>query len=154
MKNASSIMYKIGKIFNIVEIVLTGLCIICGIIIACAAKPIAESAAENPELLESIGKLSNQPIASGDVQTVVFAVVLGWGLGLLIGGIFGLGVEIAALIVLGKQRNKIDEGSLAVAPHVFMIVFGAFTNVFYILSGIFGLIVRAKEKKALENTAE
>ena len=153
MKNASSIMYKIGKIFNIVGIVLTGLCILVGIIIACAAKPIAESAAGNPELLENIEELSGQSIASG-VQTVVFALILGWGLGLLIGGIFGLGVEIASLIVLGKQRNKIDEGSLAVAPHVLTIVFGAFTNVFYILSGIFGLIVRAKEKKALENTAE
>ena len=130
MKDASRITYIIGNVINIVRIVFCGVAF--GIGLALIAGVGADWNTEYPEeTLKVFGFL------------FVFA------------GIVKSALLIAALVVLGNARKKIDDGSPEIAPHVLAIVFGALTNsLFYVLSGIFGLIARGKDIKSRRLSGE
>ena len=66
---------------------------------------------------------------------------LRWGIYMFIACILAISFTI-------DSRKKIASGSKSLAPHIVTIVFGAVShNPFYVLAGIFGLIVQAKENK-------
>ena len=149
MKEASGVMYKIGKVFNIIGIVLYGIYIVIGISIAASGGAIGGSLVRFIiQILEEYG-VDTSDMGSVDPETIASAVIVFYGVVFIFVSLVNLGLRIAALLVIGKNREKIDAGSLEVAPHVFTLVFGGLiSSVFYILSGIFGLIARNKEIKA------
>lgn len=130
MKNASEIMYKIGKIINIVLIPLSAFLIILGVILGAMGAVTASSSTDlTQEEIQAAIALSS----SGISMAVVFFFIL----------IF----EIVSLIVCTKKKQEIDNGSDEVAPRVFLIVFGVIAdNIFYVLAGIFSLVARSQEQ--------
>ena len=130
MKDASRITYIIGNVINIVRIVFCGVAF--GIGLALIAGVGADWNTEYPEIVLKI-----------------------FGFLFVFAGVLESALVIAALIVLGNARKKIDDGSPEIAPHVLAIVFGALTNsLFYVLSGIFGLIARGKDIKSRRLSGE
>ena len=126
MKNASQIMYKIGKIINIILIPLSALLVIIGIV---------------GVVLGAIGSAVAEEGASASLAA--FAAASGAYIGL---GIFLLVFSIVSLIVCSKKWANIEAGSDEVADRVFLIVFGVLSdNIFYILCGIFSLVARSQE---------
>ena len=150
MKEASGVMYKIGKVFNIIGIVFCGIYIVMGIVIAVSG---GAAGGALVEMLREI--LAESEIDPGDAETAATIAIVFYGIVFIIAGLVSLGLRIAALLVVGNMRKKVDAGSLEVAPHVFTIVFGGLiSSVFYILCGIFGLIGRAKEIKAQKTSID
>ncbi len=155
MKKASDIMYKIGKVFNIVELALMGVGIILGIILAVVARPVADLIRNDSVLTENLIRFGRPFIGAGQAANAAlrfFVVVL--GINLILTCCFSLAVKIVALVVVGKAHAKVMDGSMEVAPHVWTIVLGAFTTIFYVLCGIFGLVARGQDKKATEKSEE
>ncbi len=123
MKNASQIMYKIGKIINIIVIPLSALLVIIGIV---------------GVVLSAIGGAVTE-----DASFAAFAAASGAYIGM---GIFLLVFSIVSLIICSKKWANIEAGSDEVADRVFLIVFGVLSdNIFYILCGIFSLVARSQE---------
>lgn len=124
MKNASQIMYKIGKIINIIVIPLSALLVIIGIV---------------GVVLGAIGSAAAEEGAS----FAAFAAASGAYIGM---GIFLLVFSIVSLIICSKKWANIEAGSDEVADRVFLIVFGVLSdNIFYILCGIFSLVARSQD---------
>lgn len=121
MKNASEIMYKIGKIINIIMIPVSILLIVLGAVLI-ATTPV--STEMTPE--------ETQKIASA-------STCIGYGIYFLI-------VSVLSIIICPKKHKEIANGNMEIAPRVFLIVFGAIAdNIFYVLAGIFGLVARSQE---------
>ena len=121
MKNASQIMYKIGKIINIVVIVIFAILIVVNIVTLGAAAAV-----------------------DGDVEAK--AVAIGAAVGGMVTSIIFLALAIVALVVANKAINAIGDGQENRKPHIICIVMGAISeNPFYILGGIFGLIAESQE---------
>ena len=135
MKNASEIMYKIGRIINIIVIPLSAFLLVLGIILA-AAGTVGAGSANTEEQQAAIAMA-----ASG---------------GSLIGyGSFLLVTSILSLVICTKKKAEIDNGSNEIAPRVLLIVFGAIAeNVFYILAGIFSLVARSQEMNNTNNNVQ
>ena len=109
-------MYIIGRIANIVEIVLCALMFIPGIILIAAA----DFFAENEE-----------------ADAVVFR---GVGIGFLVGFGIALLVLVIVLILATRASKALNNDTKERAPHITMIVIGVFGDILYTLGGIFGLI--------------
>lgn len=121
MKNASEIMYKIGKIINIIMIPVSVLLLVIGAVLI-ATTPV--STEMTPE--------ETQKIASA-------STCIGYGIYFLI-------VSVLSIIICPKKHKEIANGNMEIAPRVFLIVFGAIAdNIFYVLAGIFGLVARSQE---------
>ena len=121
MKNASEIMYKIGKIINIIMIPVSVLLLVIGAALI-ATTPV--STEMTPEQL--------QQIATGSSS-------IGYGVYFLI-------TSVLSIIICPMKHKEIANGSTEIAPRVFLIVFGAIAdNIFYVLAGIFGLVARSQE---------
>ena len=137
MKKASQIMYTIGKVFNIIGIVLSSIFVLIGIIITASG--------------ELVGGVLDLAEVEGVAEEAIPMMVVIVGVFYLIFGLIMLGLNIAAIVVTGKARASIEGGSMDTKPHVLTIVFGALTNTFYLLAGIFGLVARNKELKEQGN---
>lgn len=121
MKNASEIMYKIGKIINIVMIPVSVLLLVVGAVLI-ATTPV--SGQMTPEEVEKISSAST---------------CIGYGVYFLI-------TSVLSIIICPKKHKEIANGSMEIAPRVFLIVFGVIAgNTFYVLAGIFGLVARSQE---------
>lgn len=121
MKNASEIMYKIGKIINIIMIPVSVLLLVIGAVLI-ATTPVSDQM--TPEELQKIASAST---------------CIGYGVYFLI-------VSVLSIIICPKKHKEIANGSTEIAPRVFLIVFGAIAdNIFYVLAGIFGLVARSQE---------
>ena len=118
MKNASRAMYTIGRVANIIEIVLCALMFIPGIILIAAADFFAENS-EN----------------GTDVSTIRSV-----GIGFLIGFGIALAVLVAVLVLANRAAKALKNDIKEKAPHITMIIIGFFGDIFYTLGGIFGLI--------------
>jgi len=129
MKNAAQIMYKIGRIINIVAIPLSALILVIGII-----------------LFATTNKLNPTSEELATIATATSSIF--WGIFLLI-------TSILSIIICPKKQKEIENGSNEVAPRVFLIVFGALSdNIFYILSGIFSLIARSQEANSSNSNTD
>lgn len=117
MKKASKTMYLIGRIFNVIEIVLCVIFIIVGALLAAKVFP-TESEEEAVALM-----------ASGITLIVFFAIILI--------------LSVVVLIMLNKAYKGLD--TVEKKPHIVMIVLGAIsTNAFLILGGIFALVASSQ----------
>lgn len=135
MKNASEIMYKVGKIINIILIPLSALMLIIGFI--------------------ALG-VAGMGAATGEGEIAPAVASLAASSGFLIGyGIVLLVVSIVSLIICSKKHANIATGSNEVSDRVFLIVFGVVgDNIFYILAGIFSLVARSQEANTPANKEE
>ena len=135
MKNASEIMYKVGKIINIILIPLCALMLVIGIIALGVAGMGAATGGE-----EAASAVASLAASSG--------FLIGYGIVLLV-------ISIVSLIVCSKKHANIAAGSNEVSDRVFLIVFGVVgDNIFYILAGIFSLVARSQEQNAQQNTQQ
>ena len=117
MKKASETMFLLGKIVNIIAIIILGIFIAIGSFV-----------------------LASQ-FAKGRGAMLFIAGVI-----ILIIGLIILCIPIVLLIICSKQNKKIVEGSMETGPRVALIIIGVLTdNIFYILSGIFSLVARNQE---------
>lgn len=136
MKNASEIMHKIGRIFNIIAIPVFAVLIVVGLIMMIVGAAGAAAATTEADQVAALATVSSG--TSMMVTCIIFLVF-----------------EIIALVICTKKKAEIDNGSNEVAPRVFLIVFGAISeNVFYVLCGIFSLIARSQEQNAQQNTQQ
>ena len=133
-------MFTIGKVFNIISIVLSAIFILIGIFYAAAGG--------------LVGGVFDLAEVEGVAEEAVPMIITLIGVFFIVFGLILLGLNIAAIIVLSTARASIEEGSMDTKPHVLTIVFGAFTNTFYILAGIFGLVARNQDIKAQGNGGE
>ena len=123
MKNAAKTMYTISKIFDIIEIALSGVLILVSLIISA----LAGSVAENPDELK------------------------GSMIALMVVGLIYIAIFIVAIVLVNKALNDVEEESNRLGIHITMIVIGAVSwNVFFLLGGIFTIIDR-KKKKEIDN---
>ena len=120
MKVASKIMYTIGKVINIIEIILHMIIITAGILIINLAEKIFESQS-NPNKY-SVDEIRN-------VGTLLLVI-----------GIVFLIVAIVILVLASIAQSKLDNNKKDNAPHIVMIVIGVFGDIFYLLGGVFGLV--------------
>jgi len=120
MKVASKIMYTIGKVINIIEIILHMIIITAGILIINLAEKIFESQS-NPNKY-SVDEIRNA------------------GTLLLVIGIVFLIVAIVILVLASIAQSKLYNNKKDNAPHIVMIVIGVFGDIFYLLGGVFGLV--------------
>lgn len=136
MKNASKTMYTIGRVVNIIEIILCALMFIPGIILIAGADLIAD----------------------GGEDAADAAAIRGVGIGLLIGFGIALLVLIIVIILATRASKALNNDKTERAPHIVMIIIGVFGDVLYTLGGIFGLIaenaneepVPAEQPQAIE----
>ena len=125
MKVASKIMYTIGKVINIIEIILHMIIITAGILIINLAEKIFESQS-NPNKY-SVDEIRN-------VGTLLLVI-----------GIVFLIVAIVILVLASIAQSKLDNNKKDNAPHIVMIVIGVFGSLFYLLGGVFGLVAESDE---------
>ena len=118
MKSAAKIMYTIGKIFSIIEICLTVLGIISGILIAIYSNDIAARA--------DVSRTSEEIYRIG----IAFMVAM----------IISFLIVTVVLCIASYARRSIDNGRVDALPHIIMIVIGIFGDIFYLLGGVFGII--------------
>lgn len=125
MKNASKVMYLIGKIINIIEIVVASLLLASAIFVIGA-----------PD--QFVGKVDK-------ITTVEEAKAL--GITLLVIAIVILIVSIVILVLANKAKKSLDNGATDNKPHIVMIVIGVLGgDIFYLLGGVFGVIAENKQE--------
>ena len=121
MKNASKIMYKIGKIFNIIELVGFAIWFVVAFILMFVA-------------------------IAAPVETEEKAIAIGSAVGSWITACIFVACAVVALILATKAINAIGDGQVNRKPHIICIVMGAISeNPLYVLGGIFGLIAESQE---------
>ena len=128
MQNASNTMYRIGRIFTIIELILGPIFILIGIILA---------------IVGGLQDPVNQAMVSNGGS------MIGWG-------IYFIVVSILCLVFVGKaQKELANRDSRNPTPFILTIVFGAIAqNVFYVLAGIFGLIADGQQGGQKEEPKE
>ena len=128
MKKASGVMYLLGKIFEIIEIIFSAFVALIG----------AVAIARKEEVFQKIVESGNTDITSVEqVQQV--------GITLLVSGIVAIILGVVVLTLLAHARRAVEEAKPANKLHISMIVLGVFTNLFILLGGAFALGV-ATEK--------
>ena len=119
MQNASNTMYRIGRIFTIIELVLGPILFIIGLIAVIAG---------------SVQDPSDAALISSG------STCIGWAVYFII-------VAILQLIFVSKaQKELANRENRNPTPFILTIVFCAIgNNVFYVLAGIFGLIADGQQ---------
>ena len=116
MKNTSNLMYNIGRIFNIIELIL-------GIILV----PLAILFLILTAVLD-------------DFSFAQAGSMLGYGIYFLVVAI------LALIFVSKAKKELKDEGNKNFTPFIITIVFGAIaSNPFYVVAGVLGIIVESKQ---------
>ena len=119
MQNASNTMYRIGRIFTIIELVLGPILFIIGLIAVIAG---------------SVQDPSDAALISSG------STCIGWAVYFIIAAILQL------IFVSKAQKELANRESRNPTPFILTIVFGAIgNNVFYVLAGIFGLIADGQQ---------
>ena len=127
MVNAAKIMYIIGKIKNIIELVGIAFLLVSGVVMTI-----------NPSLF-----LDLDPKSLPDVASIVAC-----GIAFIVLGVIVLAVCILELVFASKAMAALKSGSKNTMPHIVMIVFGVLgTDIFYLLGGIFGLVATKDASK-------
>ncbi len=124
MKEASSILYKVGNIINLIAIIL-------GVILAILC-------------FVCYGGIDNQTaIEMGKTLTEAQTTFMAAGIAFVIFIIIWI-----VVYVLAKRAIKaLNDSSNSIAPHVLMIIIGVLgSSIFYLLGGIFGVIAENSNK--------
>ncbi len=127
MKTASSIMYTIGKVFNIIGFFLNALFIALGILIKAFAKEIFER------------RTAGATYTEADIKIV--------GTTLMVFGIIAFVVSFVVFILATIAKSKLKNEKRDIVPHVIMIIIGVFGDIFYLLGGVFGVIAEADQEE-------
>ncbi|MBO4572826.1 MAG: hypothetical protein J5762_03560 [Clostridia bacterium] len=122
MGSASKILYTVGKVVNIIEIVMTSLMLLLGLVVMI----FGETVAANIEALSGMLTMAS-------------------GTGFTIGGAVALVISIVTLVLANNATRALDNGVKENAPHIVMIVIGVLGDIFYLLGGIFGLVAENTE---------
>lgn len=122
MGSASKILYTVGKVVNIIEIVMTSLMLLLGLVVMI----FGETVAANIEALSGMLTMAS-------------------GTGFTIGGAVALVISIVTLVLANNATRALDNGVKENAPHIVMIVVGVLGDIFYLLGGIFGLVAENTE---------
>lgn len=124
-------MYTIGRIFNIIAIIIALVVLIFGIIVAAS-----------PNLQEKLIE------SSEEVADLTAAKAYGITL-LIIGAV--LIVIYSILCALAAHASKaLNNSKKENAPHIIMIIIGIFGDIFYLLGGIFGLVAENDSSNSVE----
>ncbi|MBO4569602.1 MAG: hypothetical protein J5689_00075 [Clostridia bacterium] len=123
MKNVSKIMYTIGKVFNIIEIVGAAIMVALGILIMANPTAIAEEAVK-------------QGASAIDTPAQAYAC----GIFVLITSIIALVVAVVIFALAKKATKDLKEEPKKVTAHTIMLVIGIFGDLFYFLGGLFGIL--------------
>ena len=133
MRNTSNTMYRIGRIFTIVELILGPIFFLIGLILS---------------IVGAIKDPADQVLLSNGGS------MIGWGIYLTV-------VAILQLVFVGKALKELaDRDNKNPTPFILTIVFGAIdNNVLYVLAGIFVLIAdgqdgRQEQPKEVEQNEE
>ena len=126
MKKAAGIMYILGIIENFCLI----FCCVIGMIIGFIGVANVE------EIMNNVtGNISQEQVAA------ILAFLSSFSITYLI-------IGIVTVILAFIAKSKINDGKKGYFPHILMIVIGVVGwNVFYLLGGIFGLVVESREGK-------
>ena len=127
MKQASQVLYTIGRIFNIIGIVVTTLCLILPIMMM----SIPEELAKQQKAIEG-NQLSAEQIR-----------VL--GVGVLVGLIIAIIVLVVVLCLANYASKKLKNDTKDTAPHIIMIVIGIFGSLLYLIGGVLGLAAESEQ---------
>ena len=130
MKNASRILYKVGKVFSIISIVFCALAIV-----GCVCGLFMKDAAYQWFVNEGITEISSIEEMIGLFVGVMFACAV------------AIAIEIVRLIFVGKAIAAL--GTAEKKPHIVLLVLSvvADTSIFYLLASIFGLIIATQNEK-------
>ena len=122
MTNASKILYTVGKVFNVLEIVATSLALVFGVLVMIFGQQIIP-------------------------DTPMFAnmTAMATGTGFSVGGFVALVWAIVSLVLANNATRALENSREENAPHIVMIVVGVLGNIFYLLGGIFGLVAEHTE---------
>ena len=117
MKNASKILYTVGKVVNVIEIVLTSLALVFGVLVLIFGRQIIP-----------------------DIPMIIDITAIATGTGFTVGGVVALIISIVTLVLANNATRALENGTVDNAPHIVMIVIGVFGDIFYLLGGIFGIV--------------
>ena len=125
MKKAAKIMYTLGIIGNFIMIIF---CLI-GMIISLVGVANVE------EIIGSITEFSQEEVTAAIAFLTSFSIIY-------------LIIYIVTVILAFVAKSKVNDGKKSFFPHILVLVIGVIGwNVFYILGGIFGIVVEINENK-------
>ena len=122
MKKASQVLYTVGKVFNVIEIV--GLAIITALGILVMAFP-------------------EWAFVSNMLSSMNF--MRGSGMGLILSGAIGLIISSIVLYFANRATKSLENNVTENSPHVIMIIIGVFGVIFYLIGGILGVVAENTE---------
>ena len=131
MGKASKSLYLVGKVINVVELVLAALAMVLGLIVMTTDSGAAQTA------------------LTGVTDVMTRMGISLSGMGVFVGSTIMLVASIVTLALAIWAGRAIDNGRVDITPHVVMIVVGVFGNVFYLLGGVFGLFDETSYQKSV-----
>ncbi len=123
MKSASRVMYIIGKVFNIIEMVLTPFIVVLG----------ALCIAYKSEVFNKLVEDHLTTLTSAEQVKYL-------GISLIIFGVVALIISVVIFLLAKRASNSLKTNDKNTTPHVIMLVIGIFGDVFYFLAGLFGIL--------------
>ena len=122
MKKAAIILNRIGKVFSVINFVVSAGLVAIGIL--CFVSP------------ETIDKII---IESGE-QLPTGLTITGLGVAAIFLAVYTVVLEAITFCLAGKCNARLINGGKVKGLLVAVLVLGIFTNLFYLLGGIFGLV--------------
>ncbi|MBQ7579125.1 MAG: hypothetical protein IJT25_01150 [Clostridia bacterium] len=123
MKNATKVMYTIGRVFNVIGIVCSALLLVFSILVMIDSQ-----------------NVFNQLIADGVTRFSDAKAIYNVGIAMLVWACIYLIVEIVIYTLAKKAQKSIAQNSANTTPHIVMLIIGIFGDIFYLIGGIFGVI--------------
>lgn len=123
MQTSSKVMYTVGKVINIIEIVCAALILVLGIFSIIFAPEIAAEGAK-------------QAVTKFDSVSEVKAA----GVAIVVAGAISVVISSLVLHFANKAKKALDTDPKNTNSHVIMLVIGIFGDIFYFLGGLFGLL--------------
>ncbi len=127
MKQASQVLYTIGRIFNIIGIVVTTLCLILPIMMMSIPE----------ELAKQQKAIDGNQLSAEQIRVL--------GIGVLVGLIIAIIVLVVVLCLAIYASKKLKNETKDTAPHIIMIVIGIFGSLLYLIGGVLGLAAESEQ---------
>ncbi|MBR6071475.1 MAG: hypothetical protein IKP77_01415 [Acholeplasmatales bacterium] len=129
MKDASRIMYTIGKVFSVIEIVISSIMLLAGILCRVFSVEIYNEQKGRSFTLDDVKALSTSLIVIASISLIIVFIVL---------------------ILANNAQKKLKNNKKDIAPHIIMIVIGVFGDIFYLLGGVFGIVAENEDNNTIE----
>ena len=133
MKSVSKVMYTIGKVINILELVFACCGIVFGSLCIAFKNDIAQRA------LETSVERFNSPVE-----------VRRFGIALIVAAAISFAIALVVYILAKKATKALKENKNGTTAHTIMLVIGVFGDLFYFLGGLFGLLCANEKPEAPE----